>query len=326
MRFLTDSEAGQSATIEAEPNRVVYGKTIADLGDSDHRIVVLDADISKSTNTFHFARRHPERFFNMGTAEQNLISFSAGLATTGKIPFASTFCVFAGVRAAEQVRSSVAYPKLNVKIVACNAGVEICGDGPTHQACEDLAVMRSIPNLMVLSPSDPVTTRLATVAIARYQGPVYMRLGRQTANVLHRPDVPFQLGRMIRLRDGDDLTVIATGHMVEQAMLAAEVLGTRGIKVRVLDCHTIKPIDVAEIVSAARETSGIVTAEDHNTIGGLGAAVCEVVAEHSPTRVLRVGLQDRFASSGRDYRLLLSHYGLDGQAIVRRAEELLRLC
>jgi transketolase len=312
--------------MEAQPNRVVYGKTIAELGDRNRRIVVLDADISKSTNTFHFARRHPERFFNMGTAEQNLISFAAGLATTGKIPFASTFAVFASLRAAEQVRSSVAYPKLNVKIVASNAGVEICGDGPTHQACEDLAIMRAIPNLVVLSPSDPVTTRLATEAIAEYQGPVYMRLGRQDATVLHPTDVPFQIGRMIRLREGDDLAVIATGNMVEQAMLAAEILSAKGVKARVLDCHTIKPIDVDEIVSAARQTSGIVTAEDHNTTGGLGAAVCEVVAEHCPTRVLRVGLQDCFASSGRDYRRLLSHYGLDSQAIVRRAEELLRLC
>ncbi len=208
--------------MEAEANRIVYGKTIAELGDSDSRIVVLDADVSKSTNTFHFARRHPERFFNMGSAEQNLISFAAGLATTGKIPFASTFCIFASVRAAEQVRSSVAYPRLNVKIVASNAGVEICGDGPTHQACEDLAIMRVIPNLVVLSPSDPITTRLATQAIASYKGPVYMRLGRQTASVLHRPDVAFEIGRMIRLREGVDLAVIATGHMVEQALLAAD--------------------------------------------------------------------------------------------------------
>ena len=212
-----------------------------------------------------------------------------------------------------------------MKIVASNAGVEICGDGPTHQACEDLAIMRVIPNLVVLSPSDPITTRLATQAIASYKGPVYMRLGRQTANVLHRPDVAFEIGRMIRLREGSDLAVIATGHMVEQALLAADLLAAKGLRIRVLDCHTIKPIDVAEIVSAARETSGIVTVEDHNIVGGLGAAVCEVVAEHCPTRVLRVGLQDRFASSGRDYRLLLSHYGLDSQAIVRRCEELVRV-
>jgi transketolase len=306
--------------IETQPNRVIYGKTIAELGELNPNIVVLDADISKSTNTFHFARRFPERFFNMGTAEQNLISCAAGLATTGKIPFASTFAVFASLRASEQVRSSVCYPKLNVKIVATNAGIEICGDGPTHQACEDLAVMRVMPNLLVLSPSDPVTTRKATEAIAAYVGPVYMRLGRQDATVLHPENVPFQLGKMLRLRDGRDVTLIATGNMVEQALLAANTLAGRGIQARVLDCHTIKPIDVEAILDAARETKGIVTAEDHSVIGGLGSAVCEVVAGEVPTRVLRVGLEDRFASSGRDYTTLLAHYHLDYHAIVRKVE------
>ena len=310
--------------IETQPTRVMYGKTIADLGAGDKRIVVLDADISKSTNTFHFARRFPDRFFNMGTQEQNLISFSAGLATTGKIPFASTFAVFASLRASEQIRSSVAYPKLNVKIVATNAGVEICGDGPTHQACEDLAVMRAIPTLMVLSPSAPVSTKLATEAIAAYVGPVYMRLGRQDAAVLHKEDIKFELGKMIRLREGRDVTLIATGHMVEQAILAADELAGAGIECRVLDCHTIKPIDRDAIISAARETRGIVTAEDHNIIGGLGSAVCEVVSESHPMRVSRMGLQDRFASSGRDYRKLLAHFHLDSAEIVRRAKEVLR--
>jgi transketolase len=201
--------------------------------------------------------------------------------------------------------------------------VEICGDGPTHQACEDLAVMRAIPNLMVLSPSDPVTTKLATEAIAAHVGPVYMRLGRQDAAVLHKEDVKFEIGKMIRLREGRDVTLIATGHMVEQAMLAANELARTGIECRVLDCHTIKPIDREEIILAARETRGIVTAEDHNIIGGLGSAVCEVVSESHPTRVLRVGLQDRFASSGRDYRKLMAHFHLDRAEIVRRAKELI---
>lgn len=200
---------GGRAMIQAQSNRVMDGKMIAELGASDDRIVVLDADISKSTNTFHFAKVFPHRFFNMGTAEQNLISFAAGLATTGKIPFASTFAVFASLRAGEQVRSSVCYPRLNVKIVATNAGVEICGDGPTHQACEDLAVMRAMPNLIVLSPSDPITTRLATEAIAAYNGPVYMRLGRQDAKVLHNENVEFALGKTIRLREDGDLSIIA---------------------------------------------------------------------------------------------------------------------
>jgi len=309
--------------IEAQPNRVMYGKTLVELGERNPRMVVLEADISKSTNTFHFAKRFPERFFNMGTAEQNLVCFAAGLATTGKLPFVSTFAMFASLRASEQIRSSVAYPKLNVKIVATNAGVEICGDGPTHQACEDFAVMRAMPNLIVLSTSDPVTTKRATEAIAALDGPVYMRLGRQDATVLHSEDVDFQIGRMLKLRDGDDITLIATGNMVEQALLAAETLARAGVTARVLDCHTIKPIDRATIQEAARETAGIVTAEDHNIYGGLGSAVCEVVAETFPCPVYRVGLQDRFASSGRDYRALLAHFHLDSHEIVRRAEALL---
>jgi transketolase len=311
--------------IETQPNRVIYGKTLVELGERNPAVVVLEADISKSTNTFHFARRFPERFFNMGTAEQNLVCFAAGLATTGKLPFVSTFAVFASLRAGEQIRSSVAYPKLNVKIVATNAGVEICGDGPTHQACEDLAVMRAMPNLVVLSPSDPVTTSKATEAIAAYVGPVYMRLGRQDARALHAEDVPFEIGRMLPLREGSDITLIATGNMVEQALLAAEALALTGVQARVLDCHTIKPIDREAIRAAARETAGIVTAEDHSVCGGLGSAVCEVVAETHPCPVRRVGLQDRFASSGRDYRALLAHYGLDYHAILRQAQTLLGL-
>lgn len=304
-------------------NRVVYGQTLAELGESNRQIVVLDADISKSTNTFHFAKRFPERFFNVGAAEQNLMGIAAGLATTGKIPFASTFAMFAGMRACEQVRTSIAYPKLNVKVVANNAGIEICGDGVTHQATEDIAVMRSIPNMLVLSPSDPVTTRKAVYAIAEYVGPVYMRTGRQDANFLHADDVDFELGKMIRVRDGNDLTIIATGHMVEQAMFAADSLLSNGIRARVLDCHTIKPIDQAAILAAATETGGIVTAEDHNILGGMGSAVCEVVSQLYPTRVYRVGLQDHFASSGREPKKLMAHYRMDADEIVRQSRLLL---
>ncbi|WP_127583244.1 transketolase family protein [Paenibacillus koleovorans] len=309
---------------EAVANRVVYGQTVARLGETDPRIVVLDADISKSTNTFHFAKKFPERFFNMGAAEQNLISVSAGLATMGLVPFASTFAMFACLRASEQVRTSVCYPRLNVKIVATNAGLEIAGDGVTHQATEDLAIMRAIPNLTVVSPSDPVTTEWATEAIAAYNGPVYMRLGRQDARVIHRAGTKFELGRMVELRNGADVAIIATGHMVEQALLAADVLAGRGIRARVLDCHTIKPIDREAIVRAAKETAGIVTAEDHNVIGGLGAAVCEVTAEAAPALVKRVGVNDRFCSSGRDYRKLMAHYGVDAAAIVVKAEEIVQ--
>lgn len=308
-----------------EPNRVVYGRTLVELGEANPDLVVLDADISISTNTCQFAKRFPDRFFNCGVAEQNMIGIAAGLATTGKLPFASTFAIFASLRASEQVRTSIAYPRLNVKIVANNAGVEICGDGVTHQAVEDLAVMRSIANMMVVSPSDPVTTRKAVHAIAAHRGPVFMRLGRQPATYLHADEVPFELGRMILMRPGNDLSIIATGHMVGEALCAADELASDGIKARVLDCHTIKPIDRKAIIAAATETAGIITVEDHNIIGGLGSAVAEVVTEHCPTRVFRVGLKDRFASSGRDYRKLLATYEIDAATVVRKALQLLHI-
>jgi transketolase len=308
---------------EPEPNRVVYGRTLVELGEMNPQLVVLDADISISTNTCQFAARFPDRFFNCGAAEQNMMGIAAGLATTGKLPFASTFAIFASLRASEQIRTSIAYPRLNVKIVANNAGVEICGDGVTHQAVEDLAVMRSIANMTVVSPSDPTTTRKAVYAIAAHEGPVFMRLGRQPARYLHPLDVPFELGRMILMRPGNDLAVIATGHLVGQALQAAEQLAAAGIEARVLDCHTIKPIDTEAIVAAATETAGIVTVEDHNIMGGLGSAVAEVVGERCPTRVYRVGLKDQFASSGRDYRQLLATYELDAAAIERQGRRLL---
>lgn len=304
---------------EPIPNRVVYGRTLVELGEQDPRIVVFEADIAKSTNTFQFGDRFPERFFNCGAAEINMVDMAAGASTTGLIPFVSTFVVFASMRACEAVRQSLGYANRNVKIVATNAGVEILGDGPSHQGIEDLAIMRAIANLTVLSPSDPVTTRLAVQTIARTEGPVYMRLGRQPATYIHDDGVEFEIGKMIRLREGRDVTLIATGHMVEQALLAAETLAGLGVEARVLDCHTIKPIDREAIVAAAEETRAILTVEDHSVIGGLGGAVCEVVAETRPTIVKRVGLNDRFASSGRDYRKLMRHYGLDAEAVVAAA-------
>lgn len=304
-------------------NRVVYGKTLVELGEEDPRIVVLEADIAKSTNTYQFGDRFPERFFNMGAAEQNMMCVAAGLATTGKIPFASTFVMFASLRASEQVRTSIAYPRLNVKIVATNAGLEICGDGVSHQAVEDMAVMRAIANMTVLSPSDPVTTRLATRTMAATEGPFYMRLGRQDVPWLHPEDVDFEIGKMIPLREGGDLTIIATGHMVAESLKAAEQLAARGVQARVLDCHTIKPIDEEAILAAAAETDGIVTAEDHSIHGGLGGAVCEVVANHRPVPVYRMGLKDRFCSSGRDWRKLMAHYEMDFREIVKLSERLM---
>jgi transketolase len=307
---------------EAQANRVIYGNSLVELGRRDPRIVVLDADVPKSTNTYQFRDAFPDRFFNCGVAEQNMICIAAGLAASGKTVFASTFAVFASMRACEQVRTSVAYPCLNVKIVATNAGVDNAGDGVTHQGVEDLAIMRAIAHMTVLSPSDPVTTRKAVLAIAEREGPVYMRLGRNTSPVLHDDNVNFQIGRMLRLREGEDLTIIATGNMVHQAMIAAAALAKRDIQVRVLDCHTIKPIDKEAIIEAAETTAGIVTAEDHNIMGGLGSAVCEILAESCPARVRRVGLRDCFASSGRDYAKLLSYFRMDAAAIQTAAEEL----
>jgi transketolase len=307
--------------MEAEANRSVYGRALVALGERAPDIVVFEADIAKSTHTWRFAERFPERFFNLGIAEQNMMCMAAGVATTGLRPFANTFAMFASLRVCEMVRTSIAYPRLNVKIVAPNAGVEIAGDGVTHMATEDIAVMRSIPDLVVLAPSDPVTTWKATEAIADYAGPVYMRLGRQKASVLHDEKLEFRIGKMIRLRDGDDLAIIAIGNMVEQALLAAETLGKEGIQARVLDSHTIKPIDAEEIRRAAEETRGIVTAEDHTIVGGLGSAVCEVVAGLHPTVVKRVGLRDTFARSGRDYRELLARYRICAGEIVAQARE-----
>jgi len=310
--------------METQPNRVIYGRTLVELGEADERVVVFEADIAKSTNTYRFQQRFPARFFQAGVAELNMVCMAAGAATVGLIPFASTFCVFASMRACEGIRTSIAYPRLNVKIVATNAGVEIAGDGVTHQGIEDIAIMRAIPNMTVLSPSDPVTTRLATLAIARMEGPVYMRLGRQPAPVLHREDVGFVIGRMIPLRQGRDVTIIATGNMVQEALAAADALAAEGISARVLDCHTIKPIDADAIASAARETRAIITAEDHNIVGGLGGAVAEVVAEHHACRVFRVGLRDIFASSGRDSKRLLAHYQIDRLAIAAAARRAVR--
>jgi transketolase len=310
---------------EAQPNREMYGKTLVELGEADPHIIVFESDIAKSTNTWRFRDRFPGRFLQAGVAELNMVCMAAGASTTGLISFCSTFVVFASMRACEGVRTSIAYPKLNVKIVATNAGVEIAGDGVTHQGIEDLAIMRAMPNMTVLAPSDPVTTRKATLEIARRYGPCYMRLGRQTRQVLYPDDVPFEIGKAIQLREGDDLTIIACGNMVQAALVAAENLAKEGIQARVLDCHTIKPIDREAVLRAARETAGIITAEDHNIVGGLGSAVCEVVAEDQPTRVRRVGLRDTFASSSRDWQKLLAHYHIDQLEIEKQVCELVTI-
>ena len=308
----------------SKSNRQIYGETLAALGKENARIVAGDADVATSTGTGYFRQAFPDRFFNFGTAEQNMVSAMAAMATCGLVPFMSTFAVFASMRACDQVRQSIAYTNLNAKVVATNAGLENNGDGVTHQAIEDMAIMRSFPNMTVLCPSDNMLTQKAVEAAAAHQGPVYMRLGRYPAEDMHEADVDFEIGKMIRVADGNDVTIIATGRMVEIARAARQLLADKGISARLLDCHTIKPIDEEAVVRAARETKGIVTCEDHNVIGGLGSAVAEVLGEHAPAKLRRVGVRDTFARSARDYKQLFERYGLTKEKIADCALEILK--
>ena len=305
--------------------REAYGKALAKYGVNDERIVVLDADLSKSTKTADFKKVCPERFINMGIAEANMMTVAAGLASCGKIPFASTFAMFAAGRAFEQIRNSICYPKLNVKVCATHAGLTVGEDGASHQAIEDISIMRSIPNMMVISPSDAVETEAVIKAIIDYDGPCYVRLGRSGVNVINdNPEYKFELGKAVTLREGKDATIIATGIMVDAALEAYNMLSEEGIKVRVLNIHTIKPIDEEAIIKAARETGTIVTAEEHNIIGGLGSAVAEVVSGNAPVPVLRVGVKDTFGESGKP-KDLLEKYGLTAKDIVKADKKAMEL-
>lgn len=308
---------------ELKANRKIYAEVLVRLGAENSKIVATDADVACSTGTGAFGDAYPDRFYNFGAAEQNMMSAAAGMATCGLVPFVSTFATFASMRACEQVRQSIAYTNANVKIVANNAGIENNGDGVTHQAIEDLAIMRAMPNMTVVCPSDNTVTEKALRAIAGHRGPLYMRLGRYGAAPVHDKDVEFALGKMIKVREGDDITIIATGRMVEIALQAAEKLHEKGIEARLLDCHTVKPIDKQAIIHAARDTGGIVTCEDHNIVGGLGSAVSEVLCEHVPVRMKRIGVRDTFARSARDYRDLYEKYGLTAAHITEAALELL---
>ena len=298
--------------------REAYGNALAEFG-GDKRIVVLDSDLSKSTKTDTFRKVFPERFINMGIAEGNMMSVAAGLATTGKVVFASSFAMFAALRACEQVRNSICYPKLNVKIGASHAGLTVGEDGASHQTVEDIAIMRAIPNIIVINPSDATTMRAAVKAAIDIDGPVYLRLGRLAVPVLYDENVDFEVGKGIQLRDGKDVTIIATGLMVSLALEAAETLAAEGISARVVDMHTIKPIDMDIIAQAAQDTGAIVTAEEHSVLGGLGGAVAEVVADICPVPVKRVGIQDVFGKSGKPDKLL-EKYGLTSQKIVEAAK------
>jgi transketolase len=302
-------------------NRVAYGRALISVGESRPDVVVLEADLGKGTQTLLFRERFPERYFPVGIAEGNMMGVAAGLAASGLVPFASTFCIFASMRAAEQFRNSVAYPNLNVKVVATNAGIEIGGDGATHQAIEDIAIMRAIPNVKVLVPSDPVMTTRLIHMVADSRGPVYVRIGRQDTPYLYdETHLNLAFGKAVVAREGTDVTIIAIGNMVCRSLAAADMLHKDGISARVLDMFSVKPIDETAIVKAARETGCIVTAEDHNILGGLGGAVAEVLVSELPVPMVRVGVRDTFAESG-DSEEVLRAYGMTTEKIAEAARQ-----
>ena len=300
--------------------REAYGKALVKLGKINDDVVVLDADLSKSTKTNDFCKAYPNRFFNMGIAEQNLVGAACGFAAAGKIPFASTFAMFATGRAFEVIRNSACYPKLNVKICATHAGITVGEDGGSHQSVEDISLMRSIPNMTVLVPADGVEAEKMIFAAAEFNGPMYVRLGRSAVPALFNEDYNFEIGKGAVLKEGNDATIIACGMMVNEAILAADMLKEENINVRVINMSTIKPIDTELIIKAAKETKAIVTAEEHSIIGGLGSAVSEVVSENCPTIIKKVGINDCFGESGTPAELL-EKYGLTAKHIVEKVKE-----
>lgn len=301
--------------------RQAYGNALKELAVTNKNVVVLDADLSKSTMTANFKEVAPERFINMGIAEGNMMSVAAGLASCGKVVFASTFAIFAAGRAFEQIRNSIAYPHLNVKVCATHAGLTVGEDGASHQAVEDLSLMRSIPGMTVISPSDGIEAEAAIKAVAEFNGPCYVRLGRMPVNTVNDFEgYKFEIGKGVQLKEGKDATIIANGIMVDAALEAKELLLKESIDVAVINIHTLKPIDEEIIIKAAKETGVIVTAEEHNVIGGLGSAVSEVVSENYPVPVLRVGIKDVFGESGKPADLL-EKYGLTANEIVKTVKK-----
>ncbi len=301
--------------------REAYGKALVKLSNINKDVVVLDADLSKSTKTADFKAAAPERFINMGIAEANMMGVASGLSTCGKVPFVSTFAMFAAGRAFEQIRNSICYPKLNVKVCATHAGLTVGEDGASHQSVEDISLMRSIPNMTVINPADAIETEAAILAVAQYNGPCYVRLGRLAVeNVNDNSNYKFEIGKGVTLANGNDVTIVATGIMVKLALEAKEELAKEGIDARVINIHTIKPIDSELLIKAAKETGAVVTAEEHSIIGGLGSAVSEVLCEEMPVPVLKVGIEDTFGESGKPEQLLKA-YGLTTEKIVEKAKK-----
>ena len=301
-----------------------YGSTLVELGREHDNIVVLDADLAEATRTGVFQKEFPKRHIDCGIAEANMMGIAAGLATTGKVPFASSFAMFAAGRAYEQVRNSIGYPHLNVKIGASHAGISVGEDGASHQCNEDIALMRTIPDMTIINPSDVIEAKAAVRAAYELDGPVYLRFGRLAVPVINEnPDYKFELGKGILLREGTDVTIAATGLSVAASLEAAEKLAAEGISAEVINIHTIKPLDTEIIVNSAKKTGKMVTAEEHSVIGGLGSAVCECLCEHAPVPVCRIGIYDVFGESGPALELL-EKYGLDGQGIYKKVKEFVK--
>ena len=299
--------------------RQSYGEALVELGKENEKVVVLDADLSSATKTNLFAKEFPNRFFDMGIAEQNMISTAAGMATCGKIPYASTFAVFAAGRAYDQIRNSICYPNLNVKICATHAGITVGEDGATHQMIEDISLMRTIPNMTVLSTSDDTQTKWAVKEISKIKGPVYLRLSRLATPIIYDENQKFEIGKAIQIGDGTDGTIFATGVTVAEAIKAQENLGSKGIDVRVVDIHTIKPIDKKIIIKCAKETKRLISIEDHNIIGGLGSAISEVLTDEYPAKLTRLGIKDTFGKSGKAEELM-KYFGITSEQIIKELE------
>lgn len=300
--------------------RQSYGETLVKLGKENEKIVVLDADLAGATKTNLFAKEYPNRFFDMGIAEANMLGTAAGLATCGKIPYASTFAVFAAGRGYDQIRNSICYPNLNVKICATHAGITVGEDGATHQMLEDISLMRTLPNMTVISPSDDTQTRWAIEEISKMNGPVYVRLARLATPIIYEGNQKFEIGKAIQIGEGTDGTIFATGVTVAEAIKAQEELKLQGIDIRVVDVHTIKPIDRDIIIKCAKETKKLVSVEDHSVIGGLGSAISEVLTEEYPVKLERMGMLDTFGKSGKAEELM-EYFGLTSKAIMKQFQE-----
>lgn len=308
------------ADVIKKATREGYGAALVKLGDKYDNLIVMDADLAAATKTGMFKKAFPDKFYDTGIAESNMIGVAAGLAATGHIVFASSFAMFAAGRAFEQVRNSIGYTHLNVKIGATHAGISVGEDGASHQCCEDIALMRTIPGMVILNPADDVEAEKAVFAAAEYEGPVYLRFGRLAVPRIFDEDYKFEIGKGVELTEGNDVAIVATGLMVNEALMAAEELKKEGINARVINMATIKPLDNDIVIKAAKETGAIVTAEEHNIIGGLGGAVSEVICENYPVPVVKLGVEDTFGRSGPAVELL-HIYGLDAEHIVAKAKQ-----